>query len=104
MEEELLDLSIKKGKIIKQQSLSGEVRKYYQKPVLEDKTTLKNESKDKKIKGVPKITVDKNIVIEKSNKNAENYKNRVFMCDDGKFYVSKKNKKGKYVWKIFSYV
>lgn len=103
MDEELLDLTIKKGKIINPQSLSGEVNIYYQKPKLNENFFL-NDKKIKDVEGIPKIKIDNNIVIEKNSKNANKYKGRIFLCNDGKFYISQKNNKGKYVWKILDYI
>ena len=73
MDEELLDLTIKKGKIINPQSLSGEVNIYYQKPKLKENFFLKNDKKIKDAEGIPKIKIDNNIVIEKINKKRRKF-------------------------------
>ena len=36
--------------------------------------------------------------IDKTNASAKKFKNKIFLGTDGNYYISKKNKKGDYVW------
>ena len=86
--------------IIQPQTIDFNIYVLGENPVLEEKYTIT--IKDKPDNSLAEI-MDKDVYFEQMEKNratARKFKDKILLGTDGNYYISKKNKKGVYVWML----